>query len=66
MRLRVKDIDFSNNQITVRSGKGDKDRPTMLPASVKESLRKHLEWVRARYKSDLQSGFDGVSLPVRP
>jgi integron integrase len=63
MRLRVKDIDFSSNQITVRSGKGDKDRPTMLPASVKESLRQHLEWVRARYKSDLESGFDGVSLP---
>jgi integron integrase len=63
MRLRVKDIDFSSNQITVRSGKGDKDRPTMLPASVKEPLRKHLEWVRARYKSDLESGFDGVSLP---
>ena len=63
MRLRVKDIDFSSNQITVRSGKGDKDRPTMLPASVKESLRKHLEWVRTRYKSDLESGFDGVSLP---
>jgi integrase len=63
MRLRVKDIDFSSNQITVRSGKGDKDRPTMLPASVKEPLRKHLEWVRAGYTSDLASGFDGVSLP---
>ena len=63
MRLRVKDIDFSCNQITVRSGRGDKDRPTMLPTSVKESLRKHLDWVRARYKSDLESGFDGVSLP---
>ena len=63
MRLRVKDIDFSSNQITVRSGKGDKDRPTMLPASVKEPLRKHPEWVRAGYKSDLESGFDGVSLP---
>ena len=34
----------------------------MLPASVKEPLRKHLEWVRA-YKSDLESGFDGVALP---
>jgi len=55
MRLRVKDIDFC--------GQGDKDRPTMLPASVKESPFKHLEWVRARYKSDLESGFDGVSSP---
>jgi len=63
MRLRVKDIDLTVNQITVRSGKGDKDRRTMLPLSVKDALHKHLEWVRARYKRDLESGFDGVSLP---
>lgn len=63
MRLRVKDIDFSSNQITVRSGKGDKDRRTMLPASVKEPLCKHLERVRELYKRDLESGFSRVSLP---
>jgi integron integrase len=63
MRLRVKDIDLTVNQITVRSGKGDKDRRTMLPLSVKDALHKHLKWVRARYKRDLESGFDGVSLP---
>ena len=38
MRLRVKDIDFSSNQIVVREGKGNKDRLTMLPAMVKEPL----------------------------
>jgi integron integrase len=63
MRLRVNDIDFAGNQITVRGGKGDKDRRTMLPVSVKEPLQKHLAWVKARYRSDLESGFDGVSLP---
>ena len=41
-RLRVKDIDFSRNQIVVRAGKGDKDRHTMLPAAVKEPLLQHL------------------------
>jgi integrase len=42
VRLRVKDIDLSRNQILVRAGKGDKDRHTMLPAAVKESLIEHL------------------------
>ena len=36
-RLRVKDVDFARNQITVRAGKGDKDRVTMLPAAVKDA-----------------------------
>jgi integrase len=43
LRLRVKDIDFSSNQIVVREGKGNKDRRTMLPAAVKEPLAAHLE-----------------------
>src|SRR2546425_7330954 len=42
LRLRVKDIDFSYKQIMVRSGKGDKDRVTPLPAKVQEQLRKQL------------------------
>lgn len=63
MRLRVKDIDFSTNQISVRSGKGNKDRLTMLPTSVKEPLRKHLEWTRKDYEKDLEVGTVDVSLP---
>ena len=51
LRLRVKDIDFSRNELVVRSGKGDKDRVTMLPATVKEPLRKHVESVRRQYTS---------------
>ncbi|HSE90373.1 MAG TPA: phage integrase N-terminal SAM-like domain-containing protein, partial [Candidatus Binatia bacterium] len=39
-RLRVKDIDFSRNEIVIRAGKGDKDRHTMLPTAIKESLYK--------------------------
>ena len=44
-RLRVKDIDFSQNQIVVRSGKGNKDRYTTLPMAAKEPLLRHLQWV---------------------
>ena len=40
LQLRVKDIDFTTNQIVVRAGKGDKDRHTMLPAALKEPLAK--------------------------
>ena len=47
LRLRVKDIDFTNNQIVVRAGKGDKDRHMMLPAAVKEPLAKHLDGINS-------------------
>jgi integron integrase len=63
MRLRVKDIDFGTNQIVVRSGKGSKDRLTMLPTAIKDPLQRHLEWVRKQYQRDLENGYDGVSLP---
>jgi integrase len=43
VRLRVKDIDFEYTQITVRDGKGDKDRVMMLPGSLVTSLKTHLE-----------------------
>ena len=63
MRLRVKDVDLSSNQIVVRSGKGNKDRVTMLPTSVKEPLGRHLEAVTTQYRRDLENGYGGVSLP---
>jgi len=62
-RLRVKDIDFDANTIFVRSGKGDKDRITILPAAVKERLREHLKEVKAMHKHDLTKGYGEVSLP---
>ena len=63
LQLRVKDLDFSNNQIVVRRGKGDKDRHTMLPASAKESLGKHLDLVRKQHQADLERGLGRVALP---
>jgi integron integrase len=63
LRLRVKDVDCFHNEIRVRSGKGDKDRVTMLPSAVKEPLRQHLEHVRQDYETDLKHGSIGVPLP---
>ncbi len=45
LRLRLKDFDFTNNAIPVRDGKGQKDRITTLPASVKVALIAHLRGV---------------------
>ena len=57
LRLRVKDIDFSYNQVTVREGKGRKDRVTMLPEMLKGKLAQHLEVVKALHGKDLKKGF---------
>src|SRR4026209_2498852 len=64
LRLRVKDIDFVLNHITVRGGKGDKDRVTVLPAGVTEALRDHLRAVKRTHDSDLDEGFGRVYLPT--
>jgi integrase len=63
VRLRVKDIDFSMNQITVREGKGAKDRITMLPAALKQPLEDHLRRVRVLHEKDLREGLGRVYLP---
>jgi integron integrase len=63
LQLRVKDLDFTNNQIVVRAGKGDKDRHTMLPTAVKEPLARHLEIVREQHRRDLERGLGRVALP---
>ena len=60
-RLRVQDVDFGTNQIVVRSGKGDKDRVTMLPVVVKPHLARHLERVREQHRCDLEAGAVGFS-----
>ena len=62
-RLRVKDIDFSQNQIVVRAGKGDKDRYTMLPAAVKEVLIKHLDDGKRQHQNDIKKNLGRVVLP---
>jgi integron integrase len=63
LQLRVKDIDFTTNQIVVRAGKGDKDRHTMLPAAVKEPLAKHLDGIKRLHQRDLERGLGRVTLP---
>lgn len=63
LQLRVKDIDFTANQIVVRAAKGDKDRHTMLPGAVKEPLAKHLELMKEQHRHDLQHGMGRVALP---
>lgn len=63
VRLRVKDIDFAYQQITVRDGKGSKDRHTMLSAKCIEPLRAHLHTVKQLHAYDLARGHGAVSLP---
>ncbi|MBI1765454.1 MAG: integron integrase [Acidobacteria bacterium] len=63
LRLRVKDVDFAQHQITVRQGKGGKDRVTMLPLRLKEALLQHLVTVKEAHEIDLREGFGNVALP---
>ncbi|MDP8214266.1 MAG: integron integrase [Candidatus Euphemobacter frigidus] len=63
VRLRVQDLDFSADQLTVRSGKGDKDRWTMLPVEIQPELREHLKWVKIIHDRDLADGYGEVYLP---
>lgn len=64
VRLRVKDVDFAANQIVVREGKGFKDRVTMLPDKLKNTLAEHLERVRLLHQEDLRRGGGEVYLPL--
>ena len=63
LRLRVKDIDFHQRQITVRDGKGYKDRVTMIPDQALDPLTMHLKDVQLQHAQDLHSGFGKVYLP---
>jgi integron integrase len=63
VRLRVKDIDFGYLRITVRDGKGAKDRITMLPVKLAEPLRQQLVKVQAQHEQDLAEGLGAVYLP---
>ena len=63
IRLRVKDVDFDRHQVIVREGKGSKDRVVMLPETLREPLREHLERVRILFHEDRAAGLPGVWLP---
>jgi integron integrase len=62
-RLRIKDVDFQAGTITIRSGKGDKDRITMLPESLRQLLHDHIERLRGLYVQDREQNLPGVELP---
>lgn len=62
-RLRVQDVDFARHQLLVRSGKGGRDRATMLPATITAELAAHLERVREQHRRDLSRGAGWVELP---
>ncbi len=61
--LRVKDIDTEKGYVTVRSGKGDKDRITLLPKRLNDRLASHLEKLRGLYDKDREKNLPGVALP---
>jgi len=63
VRLRVKDLDFEYKTITVRDGKGEKDRITPMPDSLIQPLQRQLERVRLLHEEDLAAGFGSVYLP---
>ncbi len=63
LELRVKDVDFAYRRVLVRDGKGAKDRVTMLPESVVQSLQAHLGKVRTLHRRDLAEGYGDVWLP---
>ena len=63
LHLRVKDIDFGMSQITVRGGKGDRDRVTMLPAAARAELERQIARVRRLHEKDLAAGAGRTLLP---
>jgi integron integrase len=63
LRLRVKDIDFERNQITIREGKGNKDRTAPLPSELVEDLKLQVKHARELHAEDLKAGYGEVYLP---
>ncbi len=63
LRLRIKDVDFGFRQITVREGKGNRDRVTVLPGTAIAPLQQHLESVKKQHETDLKNGGGHVKLP---
>jgi integrase len=61
--LRVKDVDFAQLQITVRDTKGNENRVTMLPESIAEELKIHLQSVKILHLQDLEKGYGSAYLP---
>ncbi|HUV06500.1 MAG TPA: integron integrase [Spirochaetia bacterium] len=63
LTLRIKDIDFERNCITIRSGKGDRDRETIFPDTLNKELKEHIRVIRELFEEDRIKQVDGVWLP---
>ncbi len=63
VRLRVKDVDFEQQHLVVRDGKGNHDRVTLLPEAAVPSLQEHLQRTRQLHRADLRQGLGSVHLP---
>jgi len=63
LRLRVKDLDLARLRITVRRGKGGRDRVTLVPEALRSDLARHLRAVQAQHREDLDRGWGWVELP---
>lgn len=63
-RLRMKDVDPQRGQLTIREGKGDKDRFVMLPSAAREPILQRMEWRRSLHAADLARGEGRVEMPT--
>lgn len=63
LRLRVKDVDIERRTITIREGKGGKDRTTMLPEALVQPLIAKLAERRKLHDLDMSRGMADVELP---
>lgn len=63
VRLRIQDVDLVRGTLTVRMGKGDKDRMTVLPKSLREEIAEQIEKAREIWRKDREEGLAGVYLP---
>jgi integrase len=63
LSLRIKDVDLEQNVVIIRSGKGNKDRRTVLPESLKNDLIEHISEIRVIYDQDRRLEISGVYLP---
>ena len=63
LRLRIQDLHLDRKEITVRAGKGNKDRRVPFPDSIREDLLAHLDWRKALFETDRSKGMHEVELP---
>jgi len=66
LNLRVKDVDFAQNQLIIRDTKGKEDRVTPLLQRIQASLKEHLQTVQRLHRQDLERGYRNFGLKPRP